>query len=182
MAVNEGQMSKDVRGSMAREWCMPHHETFSISPVRDLLRRYLGAGMVIVDPFARDSEVATVTNDLDPQTKAQHHMDAADFCRKLIGDCVEADIVLFDPPYSPRQMAEVYRKVGLAGRRISQTGGMYKEVRKLLGFMLKRGGLAFSFGWNSSGFGALEYERVETLLVCHGAAHNDTICVVERKL
>ena len=27
----------------------------------------------------------------------------------------------------------------------------------------------------------VEFEQIEILLVCHGAGHNDTICVVERK-
>lgn len=170
-----------MSGSFSRAWCMPNHETFSIAPVRDLLRRHLSAGMVIVDPFARDSDIATITNDLDIGTKAQHHMYADAFLRMLHEERgVRADAVLFDPPYSPRQMAEVYRKVGLAGREVSQTAKLYKEVRDGLDALLKPGGVAISFGWNSSGFGA-GYERVETLLVCHGAAHNDTICVVERK-
>ena len=39
-----------------------------------------------------------------------------------------------------------------------------------------------SFGWNSSGFGNTRgYVVEEILLVAHGGAHNDTICVVERK-
>jgi len=40
-----------------------------------------------------------------------------------------------------------------------------------------------SFGWNSVGMGITRgYEIVEILLVCHGGAHNDTICIAEKKI
>jgi hypothetical protein len=39
--------------------------------------------------------------------------------------------------------------------------------------------VVLSFGWNSAGMGDF-FEPVELLLVAHGGAHNDTICVAER--
>lgn len=39
------------------------------------------------------------TNDLNPNTTAQYHLPAQEFCSRLQ---VEVDVVLFDPPYSPR--------------------------------------------------------------------------------
>jgi hypothetical protein len=53
-------------------------------------------------------------------------------------------------------------------------------VRAALTDILDDGGLALSFGWQSSGFGR-EWETLEILLVQHGGAHNDTICVAQRK-
>lgn len=39
-----------------------------------------------------------------------------------------------------------------------------------------------SFGWNSAGMGISRgFDLIELLTVCHGAAHNDTICVAERR-
>jgi hypothetical protein len=39
-----------------------------------------------------------------------------------------------------------------------------------------------SFGWNSTGMGQKRgYEIIEILIVAHGSAHNDTICMAERK-
>jgi hypothetical protein len=39
-----------------------------------------------------------------------------------------------------------------------------------------------SFGWNSAGMGKkYGFEQIEIMLVCHGAAHNDTICLAERR-
>jgi len=92
---------------------MPDADTFSIGPIGDFVRRYLAVSRVSVDPFARDKRWATHTNDLNPATKAEHHLDAEAFCVLLAGQGVKADLVLFDPPYSPRQISECYKSVGL---------------------------------------------------------------------
>jgi hypothetical protein len=110
-------------------------------------------------------------------------MDAEAFCGKLLQDGVRADAVLFDPPYSPRQVAECYRGVGRSvGRTDTQTARLYAQVKERLDAILRPGGIAICCGWNSNGFGKSRgYERLETLLIAHGAAHNDTIVTVERK-
>ena len=170
---------------MSRCWAMPSPQTFSIPPIASFVARWMPAGVVSADPFARDGGLATYTNDLNPETKAQHHLDAADFCALLLGHGVALDVALFDPPYSPRQMSEVYAMAGISGVGpwVSQNARLYKEVRDGLDALLKPGGVALSFGWNSSGFGkGRGYEIEEILLVSHGGAHNDTICMAERKL
>jgi len=169
---------------ITRAWAMPSPSTFSIPPIVSLLERWLVGCDVIIDPFAGETTPATHTNDLNPERTAQHHLEAADFCSLLQDTGVHADAVLFDPPYSPRQMSEVYARVGLGGGSAStQNARLYKEVRDGLDSILNPGGIAVSFGWNSAGFGkGRGYEILEILLVAHGGAHNDTICVVERKL
>lgn len=146
-------------------------------PVENLLIRYLPLGTVSVDPFAGQSTWATHRNDLSPESSAESHICALDYCRKLADE--SADVVLFDPPYSNRQLAESYRSVGLAydGRNAR----FFSAVKDELTRALKPGGVAISFGWNSVGFGAGRgFERIETLLICHGSAHNDTIVCVDR--
>ena len=159
---------------------MGNAETFSLPPVKRLLDRWLTEGQVIVDPFARNSTRGTVTNDLNPATTAQYHILAEDFVEQVI---VSADVVLFDPPYSPRQISECYQQIGRkCGTQDTQNGRLYKRVKDGLDRMLKPGGIAICFGWNSMGFGLTRgYELKEILLVTHGAAHNDTIVTVERK-
>ena len=44
---------------------MPNSRTFSIKPINKLIHRYLNGG-VVVDPFANDSKLGTITNDIDP--------------------------------------------------------------------------------------------------------------------
>ncbi len=109
-------------------------------------------------------------------------MDAEAFCKSLPeGSC---DLGVFDPPYSPRQMSECYKKVGLeVGMAGTQNGALYKRVRDALDPLIQQGGIVLSFGWNSAGMGEKRgYEIVEILLVAHGGGHNDTICIAERKL
>lgn len=165
-----------------REFAMGNAETFSLGPVSRLLDRYLGAADIIVDPFARNSNRGNVTNDLNPTTNAEFHMLAEEFVQNHVGDG-EADVVLFDPPYSPRQIAECYQQVGrIASAQDTQNARLYKRVKDGLDRMLKHGGIAICCGWNSMGFGVGRgYEMLEILLVPHGAAHNDTIVTVEIK-
>lgn len=169
---------------MSRGWAMPSPNTFSIPPIAEFVARWKPVLCVSVDPFARDSRSATYTNDLNPSTSATWHMEAEDFCIEMNRIGVSADCVLFDPPYSPRQISEVYESIGRkATTADTQNARLYKSVRDGLDLILRPGGIALSFGWNSAGFGKSRgYEIEEILLVAHGGAHNDTICVAERKI
>lgn len=163
-----------------RTWAMPNADTFSVPPIGEMVKRYLSVGGVSVDPFARNKRWATFTNDLNPNTEAEHHMEARDFMRMLVEQSVVADLVIFDPPYSPRQVAEVYSEIGLtATMKDTQTAGMKKECRDLIRKLCKPGSIVLSFGWNSVGMGP-GFVTEEILLVCHGGDHNDTICLAER--
>lgn len=170
-----------------RTWAMPSPDTFSIPAIADLLRRWVlperSERLVCVDPFARNATWGTITNDLNPETSALFHEEATTFLRGCAERGVRADVVLFDPPYSPRQISECYKGVGLSvGIRETQSGRLYKDVREGLDLLLKDNGIAISFGWNSGGFGiGRGFTIEEILLVAHGGARNDTIVVVERK-
>lgn len=166
-----------------RKWAMPDPNTFAIPPIRDLLKRYVSHSKVSVDPFSRNSRLATHTNDLNPETCAESHCDAEEFLRGLSAKGVQADLVLFDPPYSPRQISECYQSVGReVGMEGTQNGKLYKRVRDAILPVLAPRGTVISFGWNSSGMGLVRgFNQIEILLVCHGGGHNDTIVTVEVK-
>ena len=92
------------------------------------------------------------------------------------------DGVLFDPPYSCRQISECYKGVGLAVHMEDTQSSFYTKRKREVARVLKSGGKAVCFGWNSGGIGkSLGFDLVEVLLVAHGGAHNDTICTVEVK-
>src|SRR3990172_1281379 len=95
----------------SRKWAMPNPDTFSIPPIRAFVAGYLRG--IVVDPFARNCTLAQYTNDINPATSAKYHMQAVDFLKMLRADGVRADVVLFDPPYSPRQVTECYSAAGL---------------------------------------------------------------------
>jgi hypothetical protein len=162
---------------------MPNADTFTIKPIGDFVRKHLAAASTSVDMFARNKDWCTWTNDLNPDTSARYHMDAEEFCKHLQMLEVKADLALFDPPYSPRQISECYRGFG---REVSsadtRNSSLYKRVRDALDPLVSEGGVVLSFGWNSNGMGKSRgYEIIEVLLVSHGGAHNDTICIAERK-
>jgi hypothetical protein len=161
---------------------MPTRDTFDCVPIGRFVQKYLDVSHISIDPFARNKRWATYTNDLNPDTKAEYHLDALDFLRKLKDDGVTADLVIFDPPYSLRQITEVYDEVGKKMSKRESTR-FYGDVRDAIDPLVRPGGVVLSFGWNSIGMGKTRgYEIEEVLLVCHGRAHNDTICVADRKI
>ncbi len=162
-----------------RYWAMPSADTFSIKPINAFVRKY--AGEIVVDPFARNSEFATHSNDLNPGTKATHHMLATDFLKQLADEGLKADTVLLDPPYSPRQISECYKALGLTVSMKDTQSSFYSEIRALIRPLCKRGTFVLSFGWNSTGMGH-GFDMREIRLVAHGGAHNDTICIAEECL
>lgn len=168
----------------SRCFAMPNAETFSVKPIGEFVQRFLADAKVSVDPFARDRNWTTYTNDIDLATSAQSHQDAETFLKGLAARGIAADLVLFDPPYSPRQISEHYRAAGLeVGRQDTQSGRLYRRVRDAIDPIVKPGGIVLSFGWQSVGMGITRgYELFETMLVAHGGGHNDTICIAERKL
>jgi hypothetical protein len=159
---------------------MPNAETFSIKPIGEFVQAYLACSKVSVDPFARNRDWATYTNDINPKTTASSHQDAETF---LAGLAVQADLGFFDPPYSPRQVSEHYKDAGLqVTGEDTQNGRLYKRVRDAMDLVIAPGGVVLSFGWQSVGMGiGRGYELIETMLVAHGGGHNDTICIAERK-
>ena len=168
---------------ITRAWAMPNHETFSVKPIGDLVRRYLSVSRCSVDPFARNVQWASYTNDLNPKTDAVYHLEAVEFLDLLHGQGVRADLVLVDPPYSPRQVKECYDSIG---RHVAQDDALLGKIRKLrkaaIDRILDPGGRVITLGWNTVGMGkSLGYELEEILLVCHGSDHNDTIVTVEVK-
>ena len=169
----------------SRVWAMPNKDTFSVKPIAEFVNRYLAKSHVSVDPFAMNSRLATYTNDLNPETSAQCHMDAEAFLSQLFhAHNVKADLVIFDPPYSPRQISECYKSIGMeVGMKETQNAALYARVKKAIVPILTDDAIVLSFGWNSAGMGiGLGFEQIEIINVCHGAAHNDTICVAERRI
>src|SRR5258707_367987 len=102
---------------ISRVFAMPNSETFTVPPIGDFVNKYLLSPIlspiISVDPFARNNTWFTHTNDLDPSTLAKHHMDAEAFLHMLHGTQVTVDLGIFDPPYSPRQISECYKSIGL---------------------------------------------------------------------
>ena len=156
---------------------MPNSRTFSIPPIARLLEEEVGGGFSI-DPFFHGSRIAKVTNDLCAEYDSDYHLDAIDFLRMF--DDQSVDTVLYDPPYSPRQIAECYRGVGREVTMEDTQSSFWANHKREISRIVRPGGKVISFGWNSGGMGKkYGFDITRILLVPHGGAHNDTICVVE---
>jgi hypothetical protein len=154
--------------------------TFEIKPVRELLQRYVGDGRGWADPYAGKSRLAEWTNDLNPNQQTTHHLEAADFADELPANL---NGVLYDPPYSYRQITEHYREYGRTATAKDTSYNFYRRAQIKLAPKIRTGGIVISFGWNSNGFGVgLGFVKREILLIAHGLHHNDTICTVEEKM
>jgi hypothetical protein len=159
---------------------MPNKNTFTIKPINRLVLRLTKTHKVSVDPFSNGYHYATITNDLDPDKPASYHLDAAEFLEQ-IGDR-SCGLVLLDPPYSPRQVSEYYRKMSKSVNMQTTQSSYWTKLKKEIARIIEPGGHVLTCGWNSGGIGkGLGFKIEEILLVPHGSWHNDTICTVEAK-
>lgn len=164
---------------MNRAWAMPSKHTFKITPIQELVSKYVGDGLGWLDPFCGENSPAEFTNDLNPDKPTGSHLKAIDFLNSIAG---EYNGIIFDPPYSNEQIKRVYESVGLRFTH-EDSKGLFQKEKKVAATKIKPGGIAITCGWNSNGFGkGLGFEIVEILLVAHGSMHNDTIVTVERKI
>lgn len=166
--------------NISRQWAMPSKNTFSIKPIKELIGRYQCPG-ISIDPFANSNRIASITNDIDPTYDTTHNMDALAFLQSLKPSSV--DLVLFDPPYSPRQVSECYRSLGMTVNMETTQSTYWAKLKKEIARVTRTGGITISCSWNSGGIGQrLGFDIVEILMVPHGGWHNDTIVVVEKKM
>jgi len=162
-----------------RVWAMPNKNTFSIPPINSIIRRHVRGKSI--DPFANINKLARITNDINQDYSTDYHLDALDFLKMF--DDENVDCVLYDPPYSPRQLVEVYKKMGKSVNMETTQAGFWSNMKKEIGRITKDSGIVVSCGWNSGGIGKkYGFELLEVLLVPHGGQHNDTIVTVEKKI
>ena len=165
-----------------RVWAMPSRWTFTIKPIAELLSRYVGDGKGWIDPFAGENSPAEFTNDLNPEMDTIFHLEAIEFCKQLKGVYTG---VLFDPPYSYRQISDCYKGIGLKATQQDTQSFFYNKVMNEVCDKIQVDGIAITCGWHSNGFGKRRgFDLIEVLLVAHGSSshRNDTIVTVERKI
>ena len=158
---------------------MPNKNTFSIKPIREMIAKEITEG-IWIDPFANANKLATITNDLNPEYDTDYHLDANEFLKQFEDESIDG--VLYDPPYSVRQVSECYKSFGIEVTSKTTRSDWWTKHKKEIKRILKPNGKVISFGWNSGGIGKTNgFEITYILLVPHGGIHNDTICTVETK-
>lgn len=168
---------------ITRVWAMPNKNTFQIKPIKQKLEEIdeFMRGGVWIDPYSNNNKLADITNDLNPSFDTDYHLDALDFLKTFKDNSVQC--VLFDPPYSPRQIKECYESVGLTTTQEDTQSSFWSKQKKELSRIVKKGGIVICFGWNSNGVGVkYGFEIEEIMLVAHGGNHNDTIMTICRKV
>lgn len=161
---------------ITREWVMPSKWTFTMKPVRVLFEKY-GVGEMWIDPFAGENSPAQWTNDIEGRGN-KYQMDGLEFLKHLPSHSFMG--ALFDPPYSVEQCLRKYtpKHGGTAGRT-----EYWAKCKDEIARLLEPGAISFCFGWDSTGIGKKRgFEILEIKLLCHGAAHNDTIITIEKAL
>ena len=140
---------------------MPNAQTFQIKPIKNLIQQELGDSFV--DPFPYP-----------------YKQDALEYLKTIHTGTVKT--LAFDPPYSQRQLREMYNNAGLALNH-PMNNSYWAHLRDEIARVEMKGGKVISFGWNTSGIGKKRgFEINRILLVAHGSQHNDTICTVETKI
>ncbi len=128
----------------------------------------------IADPYARNCEWNyPYTNDIDPDTRANHNMDALDFLRSLPSSTFHG--VVFDPPFSEAQA----RRYEHGTANIYTTPGAITDQMNEIRRILMPGGFMLKFGYNSTRHN--NFDLIHTWLVNHGGNHNDTIVTLWQK-
>jgi tRNA1(Val) A37 N6-methylase TrmN6 len=152
---------------------MPNKNTFSIKPVKEIISKYKSG--FTIDPFANNSKLADLTNDINPEYNTNFHLDALDFLKQIQDSTV--DTVLFDPPFSPTQSKTKYG----TNSNLQTNKRYWTLLKKEIQRIIKPNGIAISCAWNSGGIGKkYGFELVEIVLINHGGGRNDTIVTVER--
>lgn len=158
---------------------MPNSNTFEIKPIRELINKYMCKNSI--DPFANKNKLAEITNDIDTQYDTNYHMDALDFLKLFANETIS--LILYDPPYSPRQISECYTKLGKSVNKQTTQASYWGNHKQQISRITKHNGICITCGWNSGGIGKkYGFEIIEILIVAHGGWHNDTIVTVERKV
>lgn len=159
----------------------PNHQTFKIKPIKKLLQKHINLNhQLVIDPFSnRNHGFSTYTNDLNPTSQTTHNLEASEFLSLFKPRSI--DVILFDPPYSLRQLKECYNNVGLSLTQ-NDTQHYWSNLKNQMSNLLKSGGKIFSFGWSSVGLGKnRNFTKKEIHIICHGGNHNDTIITIEQK-
>jgi hypothetical protein len=155
---------------------MPNGDTFSMKPIMKILREEMNSSEW-ADPFARNSKFAKYTNDINPNTLAEYNMDALDFLKTFKTNSLDG--LLFDPPYSLRQIKEIYDGIGIS-LTSHQSKYFFSDVKNEIQRIVKPGGKVLSFGWSSNGIGKKRGFKIQRIiLIAHGGNHNDTIITIE---
>lgn len=141
---------------ITREWAMPNSKTFKIKPITEIIKKYVKEIDIVLDPFANEHSIKNeinckkyISNDIDKNFDTDYHLEAQDFLKLFDNNSI--DIVLFDPPYSGRQVKECYSRLGKTVTMNDTNAGYFTKFKTEISRVIKKNGICISCGWNTNG-------------------------------
>tara|TARA_Y100000004_G_scaffold7648_1_gene8547 strand:+ start:318 stop:869 length:552 start_codon:yes stop_codon:yes gene_type:complete len=152
-------------------------DTLSDKAVIRIVKPYLKRAKFVIDPFSRNCTLAKpYTNDIDPNTNANHHMDVIDFLKKAHSLWKSIfELAIYDPPFSNRQNKEIYGDTNLY-----TIPKKVRDLELLLGGLIIPKGHIIKFGYNSN-FTHQGFELVDVHLIQYGGSINDMIVSIHQR-
>ena len=151
-------------------------DTMSDPMAAALVIKYLRGLKPIIDPFARNCELAwPYTNDIDPNTIAEQHLEVEEFLENFHEEGLVFGGAILDPPFSNHQSREIY-----GSENLYTNPAKMKRVEMKLGSLIEIGGYVVKFGYNSN-FSHKAFECVAVRLVRYGGSMNDMIISVHQR-
>jgi len=142
----------------------------------------------ICDPFAREGFVGKlpncISNDLNPEYDTDYNLEFQQFARVMHMKQVAFDLVVFDPPYSLRQLKDCYDGIG-KDLKLWQTNNMWGVGKNFLSHHMPVGSIVISLGWTTAGFGRKRGFEKKAVHVFEQSAREDrysVFVVVEQKV
>ena len=166
-----------------------HIKKIILEIIGRLKAKDLSQTIQICDPFSNNKTTrmqgtSLVTNDLNPKFNSTYNLEANDFGELMEIHRQKFDLILFDPPYSLRQLKEQYEGIGMQLKQW-QTKNMWGRCKNALAKCVYPGGYVISLGWNSSGFGRKRGFSIEEVHLFGQGGHEDRydlIVTVEKKI
>jgi len=146
-----------------RFWSMPNHETFKIPCIKQILKDELNNEYLDLFPLSQSMFLK---------------IDALQLLKKLKSS--SENNIVFDPPYSQRQLKEMYKNIGFS---YDMNNSYWSNCKDEIARITRKTSKVLSFGWNSNGIGKNRgFEIKKIWLIAHGSSHNDTIITLEEKI
>ena len=146
-----------------RFWSMPNHQTFKIPCIKQILKDELNNEYLDLFPLSQSMFLK---------------IDALQLLKKLKSS--SENKIVFDPPYSQRQLKEMYKNIGFS---YDMNNSYWSNCKDEIARITRKTSKVLSFGWNSNGIGKNRgFEIKKIWLIAHGSSHNDTIITLEEKI
>ena len=171
-------------------------EPFNNPHVLELYKKYLkkvtkylklGDEAFVLDPFARNQRLATITNDLNPEFSTSYNLEANDFLELMLEEYGpnSVDMILFDPPYNATLLKEHYDDIG-AKLELWQCQNPWGRAKSAARSLLKVGGYYMQLGYYSKGLNSKTefkngFKLIDGCLLSGSSLKNDIIVIVEQK-